>query len=122
MSLGRRKQIPLRDDEDDLVARGFEQLFVQENALALFEDLPGVEEKKHRVCPRDVPVGDVRALEREVVNAGCIDEDDSLFEERCWIPDLEIVDLRGSAAAAGREALHLVERHLAAQPPARNDE
>src|SRR5260370_343983 len=62
------EKIPLGNDEDDLVARPLEELVVQENTLALLEDLSSIEEKEHRVRPRDVAVGAVAALHRQVVH------------------------------------------------------
>ena len=106
-----REQIPLGDDEDDLVARRLEELVVQEDALALLEDLPGVEQEEHRVGARDVAVRDVGALEREVVHAWRVDEEDALAQERRRVADLEVVDLvaRLVAPPPDGEALGLVE-------------
>ena len=123
--LGLVPDIALRDDEDDLVARLPEELFVEEDALALLQRLAGVEQEEHRVRPGDVAVGDVRPLEREVVDAWGIDEGDPLAEELGGIADLEVLDLgrrrgrragggpdrvQGRLLAADAEELHLLER------------
>ena len=87
------QDVPLRDDEDDLVARGLEQLVLEEAALALLEDLARVEQEEHRVGARDVAVGDVGALQRQIVHAWGVDEEDALLEQRGGVADLEVVDL-----------------------------
>ena len=64
------------DDESGRVgnfARLGEQFFVEEDALALLDELPGVEQEEHRVAARDVLVGDVSARQRQVVHAGGVD-------------------------------------------------
>src|SRR4029078_2720155 len=110
------QDVPLRDDEDDLVARGLEELVLEEDALALLQDLSGIEEEQHRIGARDVAVRDVRALEREIVHAWRVDEEDALFEELRRIADLEVVDLVGARAAADGELLRVTEgeRHALA--------
>src|ERR1019366_686315 len=116
-----RKEVPLGDDEDDLVARRLEELVVEEDALALLQDLPRVEEEEHGVGARNVAVRDVRALEGEVVHAGCVDEENALAEERGGVADLEVIDVVGRRAANG-EALGLVEGNRAAVAVGRDHE
>ena len=85
---------------------GLEELLVAgTDALALLQDLPRVEQEEHRVGARDVAVGDVGALEREVVHAWRVDEQDALLQERGGVADLEVVDLvRALVTAADGEA------------------
>ncbi len=81
---------------------------------------PGVEEKQHRVRARNVAVGDVGALQRQVVHAWRVDQQDALTQERCGVADLQVIDVlvgrrplgdRGGVdgAASDGEALDLVE-------------
>src|SRR5262249_10930544 len=103
------EDVPLRDDEDDLVPRRLEELVVQELALALLEDLAGVEEEEDRVGPRNVAVGDVRSLERQIVHAWRVDEQDALLEERRGVADLEEVHLLRVRSATDGELARVVE-------------
>ncbi len=130
--------VALRHHEDDLVARLAEQLLLQEDALALLQRLASVEQEEHRVRARDVAVGDVGALEREVVHAGGVDEDHALAQELGRITDLEVLDLGvrrgrrrrgdvvtnlvlGRLGLADREELHLFERERRAAARGEHD-
>jgi hypothetical protein len=88
-----RPDVGLGDDEHDLVARAGEQFVAEKDALALFDELPGVEQEEHRVAARNVIVRDVGPLQREVVDAGGVDEHDAVLEQARGVEDLEVLHL-----------------------------
>jgi hypothetical protein len=107
--------VALGDHEDDLVARLPEQLLLQEDALALFERLPRVEQEEHGVRARDVRVGDVGALQRQIVHPWRVDQHDALSQDLGRVADLEVGDVarRALFGAAHRELAHGLEGQLA---------
>jgi hypothetical protein len=57
----RAPNVRFGDHKHDLVSTLFDQLVLKELSLAFLQRLPRIQHKQHRVRPRDVAVGDLRA-------------------------------------------------------------
>jgi hypothetical protein len=98
------------DGEDDAVAASAQQFVPQKASLALFEDLPCVEQEHHGVGAGNVPVRDLGPLEVEVVDARGVDEGDSVLEHLRGVFELDAQDVVGDQVAADDEVGDLVPR------------
>jgi hypothetical protein len=101
------QQVHLVDDEHHLVAAAAQQLAHDELALALFQDLPGIQQEEHGVCLRNVLVGDLGARVVQVVDARGVDEDHALAQHRVRVLEVQVLHAVGHGRAA-----HLVVRQV----------
>jgi len=70
--------------------RATKEALLDEDALALLQDLPSVQKKEHCVRPGDIAEGDLSALQIEVVHPRSVHEGDLVLQQVRGIADLDV--------------------------------
>ena len=91
------------------------EFFIQEHPLAFLERLTGIEKKQHGIRSRDVAVRDVRSLQRQIIHAWRIDQNDSFSKDLGRVKHFQTIDFIGESFGTffltNRKLAHFLELH-----------